>query len=188
MPPTPPASNKEKSSPRATFRQANRVVALFKNIKSGQLQVESQPWKKFQLQPGEYDEIERLVLADTDTSLWGFIEDKIRYDFDCDRNQLIIQMPTRLHERFLTLVKQDIDAQLKLLATSTILEESVTHFAQRIYNCGSPDIPFPIGIDIISMIPHKSRRNTHLMAHTTTTTQNGLALSSKCHVRRSGRI
>ncbi|KAF2118101.1 hypothetical protein BDV96DRAFT_569234 [Lophiotrema nucula] len=138
----PPASNKEKpSSSRATFRQANRVVALFKDIKSGQYEL--QPWTKFQLQPGEYDEIERLVLNDTDTSLWGFINNKIRYDFDGDRNQLILRMPTAIHERFVTLVKQDIDAQLKSLATSTTLEESVTHFAQRVCNLGSADIKFP---------------------------------------------
>jgi len=138
---TPPGTD-EKASPSSTFPGAKQIVALFKEIKSGHVG-ESQPWKKFQLEPKEYGEIERLLLADTDASLWGFVDDKIRYDFDADRNQVVVRMPTPLHELFLEYVKRSIEDQLRSFASSTTLEESVIHFAQCLRNGGSPDIFFP---------------------------------------------
>jgi len=129
--------------PRGTFLVANQIVALFKEIKSGYVG-ESQPWKKFQLkQPEEYGEIERLLLADTDDSLWGFVDDKIRYDFDADRNQVVVRMPTNLHKMFLKGVEISISFQLRSFASSTTLEESIAYFTQCILNTGCADIFFP---------------------------------------------
>jgi len=135
--------HEEITPPRGTFPGANQIVALFKEIKSGYVR-ESQPWKKFQLeQPEEYGEIERLLLADTDDSLWGFVDDKIRYDFDADRNQVVVRIPTPLHKLFQEKVKQYIKDQFRSFASSTTLDESVAHFAQRLRDTGSADIFFP---------------------------------------------
>ena len=131
--------------PRGTFPVANQIVALFKKIKSGYVgEDESQPWKKFQLkQPEEYGEIERLLLADTDDSLWGFVDDKIRYDFDADRNQVVVRMPTSLHELFLQYVELSIIGQLLWFAFSTTPHEAIIQFAQCLLSTRHPDIFFP---------------------------------------------
>jgi len=135
--------HEEVSPPRSTFPGANQIVALFKEIKSGYVG-ESQPWKKFQLeQPEEYGEIERLLLANPDDSLWGFVDDKIRYDFDADRNQVVVRMPTPQYNIFLKRFKQSIDGQLRSFASSTTLDESIVHFAQCLRNNGTLDIFFP---------------------------------------------
>jgi len=144
--------------PRGTFLVANQIVALFKKIKSGYVgEDESQPWKKFQLkQPEEYGEIERLLLADTDDSLWGFVDDKIRYDFDADRNQVVVRMPTPLHERFVVYVRDDYKDQFRFFASSTTLEESVARFAQYLLDMGSTDISFPPRTDSDSLQKSKN--------------------------------
>jgi hypothetical protein len=52
-----------------------RILAFFNDIKAGRA-VRSNPWKEFQLEPGEYDQIEREIKRDE--SLSGYIEDKLR--------------------------------------------------------------------------------------------------------------
>ncbi len=58
------------------FTQAPRVIALFKDIQAGR-HINQAPWAHFQLARGEYDEIEREV--ERDESLFGYINDKIRF-------------------------------------------------------------------------------------------------------------
>jgi len=149
--------------PRGTFLVANQIVALFKEIKSGYVG-ESQPWKKFQLeQPEEYGEIERLLLADPDDSLWGFVDDKIRYDFDADRNQVVVRMPTPLHELFLKYFELSIKCQLFSFISSTTLHKSVVYFAQCIQSTGSYDIFFPPRTDCDSDTLQKSKNSPDIM-------------------------
>jgi hypothetical protein len=69
-PPTPPPTDEK------AFPQTTRVLSLFKDIEVGK-QIKVQPWIEFQLAPGEYDEIERRLKRDE--SLFGYVEDKIRY-------------------------------------------------------------------------------------------------------------
>ena len=57
------------------YTQAARVIALFNEIKAGSY-IRETPWLVFQLQRGEFDEIEHLL--EQDQSLWGFVQDKIR--------------------------------------------------------------------------------------------------------------
>jgi len=148
--------HEEITPPRGTFPGANQIVALFKEIKSGYVS-ESQPWKKFQLkQPEEYGEIERLLLADTDDSLWGFVDDKIRYDFDADRNQVVVRMPTPLHNIFLVYVRDHYKDQLRSFASSTTLEGSVARFAQYLLDIGFSDISFPPRTDSDSLQKSKN--------------------------------
>ena len=129
------------------FPQARQVLALFRELKAGHPEARREPWKKFQLAPGEWNEIRRLLRNDTDKSLRAFVKDKIRYDYDGYRNQLVFRMPSQLHERFITDVKKDIDRQLSVLGKSKSSGdgdgEAVALFARQIRNCGSPNIPFP---------------------------------------------
>lgn len=66
---TPPPADKK------AFNQASRVIALFKEVKSGR-DIKQNPWTIFQLAQGEYDEIERQLRRDK--LLFGYVKDKIR--------------------------------------------------------------------------------------------------------------
>lgn len=54
---------------------ALRVIELFRQIGAG-FPPDLGPWIEFQLEQGQYDEIERTLQEDED--LWGFVQDKIR--------------------------------------------------------------------------------------------------------------
>ncbi|RMZ73118.1 recQ family helicase [Pyrenophora seminiperda CCB06] len=58
------------------FAQAQQVIALFRDKMAGTHR-EQDPWKEFQLAPGEYTEIERLLSLDEE--LWGYVDDKVRH-------------------------------------------------------------------------------------------------------------
>src|SRR5262245_51055371 len=156
----PPTSEPPKtSSQHTTFRHAHEVVELFKSIKSGELLLEAEPWNKFQLQPGEYQEIERLVLTDKDTLLKDFVKHKVRYDFDRDRDELIVRKPSRLHERFILLVRRDINAQFRLLATSAT--KPVRDIIYCVNDKSCADIFFPTSADgDVSNASYKPSKNS----------------------------
>ena len=120
------------------FIQAPRVIALFKDIEAGR-HAGRQPWTEFRLAPGEYDEIERLISQDQ--SLFGYVKDRIRYDYDAIRHHLIVRMPTAVHELFIARVEDAIHSQLK-----RIREESsnAAKFAKKVHPARSTEIYFPV--------------------------------------------
>lgn len=69
-PPLTPPPTEEKA-----FVQAARVLQLFQDRKAGR-PIRQDPWTRFQLVPGEYDEIQRQI--ERDESLHGYTKDKIR--------------------------------------------------------------------------------------------------------------
>lgn len=69
QPLTPPLTDKK------AFTQAPRVIALFRPIQAGR-DTGGEPWKEFQLVPGEYDQIERTLQQDDELS--GYVNNKIR--------------------------------------------------------------------------------------------------------------
>jgi hypothetical protein len=70
QPLTPPPTDKK------PFAQALRIIALFRDRQAGR-DTKQDPWTEFQLVPGEYAEVERLLSHDE--ALSGFVENKIRY-------------------------------------------------------------------------------------------------------------
>jgi hypothetical protein len=67
---TPPLSDTKPSKPVA------RILRFLRHQKSGR-NVSESPWLALKLQPGEYDELLRLLK--NDESLWVFTETKVRY-------------------------------------------------------------------------------------------------------------
>ncbi|KAH5617514.1 hypothetical protein HBI23_255100, partial [Parastagonospora nodorum] len=65
----------------------------------------------FQLAEGEYGQIASALQSDDVLS--GYVEEKIRYDYDGDKRKLAVRMPTGIHERFIDAVEDDIRSQLK---------------------------------------------------------------------------
>ncbi|KAL5121486.1 hypothetical protein ACEQ8H_000558 [Pleosporales sp. CAS-2024a] len=126
---TPPSTDKK------PFTEAPRVLALFRQIYSGV--AEREPRTEFQLADGEYDQIESTLQQDD--LLSGYVEDKIRYDYDGDIRKLVVRMPAELHERFISLVEDDIWSQLKTIQNGSGRK---AQFAQGLYKARSTKIQF----------------------------------------------
>ncbi|ORX95175.1 hypothetical protein BCR34DRAFT_579473 [Clohesyomyces aquaticus] len=120
------------------FTQAPRIVALFKGIQAGR-HVKQHPWTEFQLAKGEYDELEHRLRRDE--SLFGFVKDKIRYDYDARRYRLVVRMPSGIHETFLARVEDAIYSQLKLIREGS---NSAAIFAHKVHPARSTEIRFPV--------------------------------------------
>jgi hypothetical protein len=71
------------------FAEAHRVIALFKQIHAG-TDAERDARTEFQLADGEYDQIESTLQQDDVLS--GYVDEKIRYDYDEDKRKLVVRM------------------------------------------------------------------------------------------------
>lgn len=127
---TPPLTNEKR------FPGALRVLALFRQIKAGR-HADELTWASFQLVPGEYEEIERVLKLDED--LGGFVDDKIHYDYDEERHRVFVRMPTETHEHFLEQVKDAIWSQVKALRDGT---GKAAQFAKNVRSGGSSRIKY----------------------------------------------
>ncbi|KAI9853397.1 MAG: hypothetical protein M1813_002235 [Trichoglossum hirsutum] len=129
---TPPPTDKK------PFTQASRVIALFKLIEAGR-HIGQHPWTEFQLTRGEYDEIEHRL--EQDEWLWGFVKDKIRYDYDARRHRLVVRMPTAVHELLIDGVEDAIRCELKTIRSGS---DKAALFAQQVSPARSTIIYFPV--------------------------------------------
>jgi len=129
---TPPPTNEK------AFTQAPRVIALFKDIQAGK-HIKHHPWTEFQLAQGEYDEIEHQL--DRDKLLFGYVQDKIRYDYNGESHRLVVRMPTGVHELFIDGVEDAIRSQLKVIRSGS---DRAALFAQKVRPARSTEISFPV--------------------------------------------
>ncbi|KAK4981164.1 hypothetical protein LTR66_001493 [Elasticomyces elasticus] len=132
-PPLTPPPTEEKA-----FIQAARVLQLFQARKAGR-PVGRVPWTRFQLVPGEYDEIRTQI--ERNESLHGYIRNKIRYDYDARSLQLIVRMPTAVHELFVAGVEDAILSQLKAIRDGS---GNGAEFARRVQPARSTVIYLPV--------------------------------------------
>ncbi|KAI9864354.1 MAG: hypothetical protein M1813_003274 [Trichoglossum hirsutum] len=88
LPPSPPPSD-EKLSPAVAA-----VVRLLRSHRDGTLR--SGPWIKLRLLLTEYRKVWELL--EKDNGLGGYVEDKVRYDFNPDNEEFIIRVPAPTHE------------------------------------------------------------------------------------------
>ncbi|KAF2621118.1 hypothetical protein BU25DRAFT_443956 [Macroventuria anomochaeta] len=113
---SPPSATDQPLPPPHTDRKspagALRVLALFRRIQAG-THTDQDPWIEFQLAQGEYDQIENTLRQDG--VLWGFVDDKIRYDYDESTRRLVVRKPTGVHELFINELEDDIRSQLKAI-------------------------------------------------------------------------
>jgi hypothetical protein len=93
-----------------------QVPGVLRNLKDGRSNpILDQPWHAIRLQPGSYEEVQKLVEADEALSI--YVNNKVRYDYWPRSRKLVLRMPTRLHESFIGSVARDIDHQLRLIAS-----------------------------------------------------------------------
>ncbi|KAJ9634095.1 hypothetical protein H2199_009126 [Coniosporium tulheliwenetii] len=119
---TPPSSFKK------AFPQVERLVRLFKSRRDGRPVLEG-PWTRIQLAVSEYEELERRLRRDE--GLGGYVEDKVRYDYIPRSGQLILRMPSKLHDRFIGGVAEDIRAQLEEISNGSA-DSAAAEFARKV--------------------------------------------------------
>ncbi|RMD40715.1 hypothetical protein DV735_g4384, partial [Chaetothyriales sp. CBS 134920] len=95
---------------------------------------------KFQITPKEYNEL--LGQLRQEEGLFGFVLDKIHYDYSRERHQLIVRMLTRTHELFRLAIEDEIQAQLETIRRSH-LKIATTAFAEKVRRHGSTTVYLP---------------------------------------------
>ncbi|EOA82634.1 hypothetical protein ACJQWK_04790 [Exserohilum turcicum] len=131
IPLTPPPTNEKPDT------QADRVITLFREIQAGK-HSNQDPWTEIQLKPGDIDKLERLLKQNEE--LQGFVKDKIRYDYDAEKHQLVIRMPTAVHELFIARIEDSVLSQLKIIREGS---DDAAAFAQKVNAARSTEIRFP---------------------------------------------
>ncbi|TKA61444.1 hypothetical protein B0A49_11799 [Cryomyces minteri] len=121
---TPPLTGKKPSE---------AVVKIHKLLRYRQSggRVSETPWRTFKLQPDEYDEL--LCLFKNDESLWGFVENKVRYEQCAEFNLQYAVLTTVADDYILetngsirVVVGLDIDYKTKKATISMWRPEYVT--------------------------------------------------------------
>ncbi|KAI9770759.1 MAG: hypothetical protein M1840_003009 [Geoglossum simile] len=129
---TPPPTDKK------IFTQVPRVLTLFRERKAGTYG-ERDSWAVFRLAIGEYDELERQL--EREESLWGYVKDKIHYDFFARSNRLVVRMPTSRHEYLIEGAENAIRCELNRIRCGS---DKAALFAQKVLLARSTDIYFPV--------------------------------------------
>ncbi|KAJ5943794.1 hypothetical protein N7516_003962 [Penicillium verrucosum] len=129
-PPTPPPSEEKNLS-----SSAQSVLNCFTLHREG---LRLQSWRQHRLTPDQYTEV--LHTLDGDESLRGYVEDKIRLDYDPRRSRLTIRMPSPLHDLFCAEVVSKILNQLTELRKS---DEAFGDFARKIKHLSISRIRLP---------------------------------------------
>lgn len=109
------------------------IIQLFKNIQRG-VDTDRSPWRTYHLTPEDYEELVHLL--EQDEHLWGYVEDKIRFDYSPGEQKLIVRMPSELHDTFARQVDVCIENQLAQLRDGT---DAVARFALAIVSQGNAD-------------------------------------------------
>ncbi|TKA49809.1 hypothetical protein B0A49_13400 [Cryomyces minteri] len=138
---TPPPSD-EKPTSRVT-----EVLRLLRGLRDG-TPVTCEPWQVISFSVSNYEEVHRRLVADE--SLWGYVNNKVRYDYDSHRQKLVVRMPTPLHDTFIGKVVVDIMFQLRILGAGS---NAAAQFARSVEPAGSSRIVFRAAPDRESGAP-----------------------------------
>ncbi|KAL9120796.1 MAG: hypothetical protein Q9187_002652, partial [Circinaria calcarea] len=105
--PPSPISSEDKPSSRIS-----EAIQLLKDRCAFKLE---KPWNPVKLLPGEYEELWQR-LGKEDQELLSYVEDKVSIDYDPERLELVIRMPSDVHECLGGLIELDILNQLDVIA------------------------------------------------------------------------
>ncbi|TAQ83685.1 hypothetical protein B7494_g7995 [Chlorociboria aeruginascens] len=92
------------------------ILRVFKGCKNGH--PPSGTWTVFKLNTGEYEDLQRQLKDDEE--LWGYVHDKVKYDYDLIGSKLIIRMGTTLHDTFALELTEEIKERYESLAKNQV--------------------------------------------------------------------
>lgn len=132
LPPSPPASPKPRSD-------VDRLLGAIRLLKYGSLSSRYLR-RTYKLSLEEFGRFNQRLSEDE--RLWGYYEDKVRYDYDPRENggEYVLRMPpSALHDRFVVLVAGRIQEEVKSLARK--LAETENHAAELLRQVGQGGSP-----------------------------------------------
>ncbi|KAF2435355.1 hypothetical protein EJ08DRAFT_580620 [Tothia fuscella] len=124
-----------------TSTKIQEILSLFNDIKAGK-NIKIALWEEIQLSPAEYDQLESEIHQDK--LLEGYIQDKLRYDYNRETSRLVIRMPTAIHECIGRRIDRFIDSRLEEIGRGSGM---ASEFAQKILVMGSTTIHLPTYYD-----------------------------------------
>lgn len=130
LPPSPPASPKP-----LVPQSVARLLDVLRRREQSTYHHEGEPLRHFRLSPVEYSRFLDALHADQD--LWGWYQDKVRYDYNPARSLYILRMPSTTHEYFTQRVVEAILYRIRELAKE---EPEIADILLKIKPGGSPTI------------------------------------------------
>ncbi|SLM35946.1 hypothetical protein LPUS_05356 [Lasallia pustulata] len=127
LPLTPPPTGEKTTS------SVSRIIEEIRNRQKGR-SLMSIPWARYTLDLKGYQDL--LQQLQSEESLWGFAQDKLRYDYFSSASRLVLRTPGFLHEQFIAIVVKEIQTQLDSI------EGASAAFAKKIIPSGSASIKF----------------------------------------------
>lgn len=134
LPPSPPASPKPRSN-------VDRLLGAIRLLKYGSLSSRYLQ-KTYKLSLEEFGRFNQRLSEDE--GLWGYYEDKVRYDYDPRENggEYVLRMPpSALHDRLVVLVAGRIEEEVKNLAQKLAeTENRAAELLSQVGQGGSPTL------------------------------------------------
>ncbi|PBP24950.1 hypothetical protein BUE80_DR004109 [Diplocarpon rosae] len=136
---TPPESlTNPPLTPPTGLSLVSHIIEVIKNRREGR-DLTNTPWLVYSLDLKGYQQLQYEL--ERDESLWGFVQDKLRYDYFPSVCRLVIRRPTHLHEQVINMIVMDIGAQLKSIRDRPTKDRSA-EFASKISSGRSATINF----------------------------------------------
>ena len=149
LPTPPPTEDDNLRSPRVSA-----ILRAFQLHRAGKLSKSAiLLWRKFALSAAEYCQLRTILQHDV--SLYAYVQCKIRYDYFPRQQQLVLRMPSNLHDLYVVYVVQEIKNQLNRVGAG---ESASADFARRILHCATANIE-PLDLDYGLHSPDASFRH-----------------------------
>ncbi|KAH0555871.1 hypothetical protein GP486_006183 [Trichoglossum hirsutum] len=107
--PTPPSSAEKPLPAKPSSSLSKPVQRALEIIKTGRRPNDSS-WIKIRLGPGDFIVLEEQLKKE---DLWGYVEDKVRFDYNSETRYIVFRMPSAIHDMFTGNVTKHIESQLK---------------------------------------------------------------------------
>jgi hypothetical protein len=143
-PPISPVRQQRQQRPAATQTGIDRTRQALVRYSRG-LKPSSSDREVLSLSQPELAELERLLQNTQSTELWHLWKEKIRYDYDGSgrKGQLVLRMPSAIHEAFIRLFEDAIESQLKVLADGfSVYDKRAADETRRIQKSGSTTLEY----------------------------------------------
>ncbi|KAI9772605.1 MAG: hypothetical protein M1839_002418 [Geoglossum umbratile] len=154
--PTPPESAEKLSPPPLSSTglslspPVQRAIEIIKSVKCGHRPDGS--WIKLRLERGDFSRLKEQLEAEDDP--WGYVQDKIRFDYDPQTYNPVFRMPSGTHETFTARVVEEIIFELRQIRED-ISRLDIAAIAREINFDSSTDIELEgISSDELQYAPH----------------------------------
>ncbi|KAH0555676.1 hypothetical protein GP486_006380 [Trichoglossum hirsutum] len=137
--PSPPDSSEK--TPKDTTRLSSPVIQALEVIRACRRGYPpDNQWIKICFLPGDYEILQQHLREE---DLWGYVEDKIRYDWNPQTRELIYRMTTPVHDVFTARVVEEILLWINSIRNCTDIDPRIPALASSIIHRSTSRIFLP---------------------------------------------